>query len=657
MKRILLIVCMASPLLTAQDVEVYFSQTAEEYFLLGMRQYSQKDFKPALTSFQRSIASMPNNHRITAALMMSAKSQFALRNYQDAIALCETMLERYPSTRYREDVYFTRGMCFYNLGNYQMTFDDMIRTYAIAEQRLNREHSYKVIDHIASEFLDVEEIDSLIVRTSDKDIDQLLLVTLAEKYFQNGSIEESKSTLERIEFADAELSIQFRMNKLLSRIEKGNLVRIGVLLPLQLSIQGDSREKKVVSEILEGIQLAVSDYEERSNEGEVSIELDVRDSKKDSAEIYSILTEWAEDSTIAGIIGPVFSAETIVAAALAQEYEIPIITPTATDEGISGIGPFVFQANSTNGAKGKTLAHYAVKELGAKTIAVLASAAQAPSIQADSFIVEAKRLGATIVTDRRFQRGESDLRLYVRAIRQEASLLRPDVIVPLRGKTNVGEITRKLASIGIRFSYIDSIIAVGGVFNFTLFFGDSAQRMADSLRMPVRRTTLYLDSLHYPVTTIDLVYCPISNSHEIGVLTSQLTFYNIKSMLLGSGDWYNPNELDLNKRYANGVIFGNDRWIDRNSGISRIFSRYSQKYGRQMSDNVMFGFDAMSMLIEQFAAGILSREQLAESLSSVVEFPGIRNAITLYPDRVNSALNILQFKNSAVTKLRTYSVQ
>jgi hypothetical protein len=51
-----------------------------------------------------------------------------------------------------------------------------------------------------------------------------------------------------------------------------------------------------------------------------------------------------------------------------------IVSPTATDEGISSIGPYVFQANSTNGAKGKTMAQYAVNVIGAKSIAILGSA-------------------------------------------------------------------------------------------------------------------------------------------------------------------------------------------------------------------------------------------------------------------------------------------
>ena len=639
----------------AQDVEVYFNQSAEEYFLLGMRQYAQKEFKPALLSFQRSILSYPGNHRTTASMMMAAKSDYAMKNYRNASLMCDSVLQQFPTSLYREDAYFTKGMCYYNQGDYLKTFEEMQRTYAIAQQRLNKEHSLKVIEHLATEFFTEQQIDSLITDSLHIEVKNLFAVLLAERYFQDGRIDDAKQSIARFDPAAADQMLQFRINRVIARIDKGNLVRIGVLLPLQKTNSVENREKKIVNEVLEGIQLAVSDYEERTIPGQVSLELDIQDSKRDSAAIQSIISGWGEDNSIIGIVGPVFSSETMAAAAAAQERGIPIITPTATDEGISAIGPNVFQANSTNGAKGKTLAQYAVNVLHAKTIAVLGSAVQSASTQADSFIAEVKRLGATILVDRRFRKNETDLRPHVRAIRLEASNRRPDYVLSLKGKIHLGEATRKLLSVGVKFSYIDSVIANGGLFNFTPFFGDSAKQVADTLQLPAKKTLIYVDSLNYPVTSVDLVYCPISNSHEIGVITSQLTFFNIKATLLGSGDWNDANELDLNKRYADGALFGSDRWIDRDDRTARITSKFSQKYGKQISDNALYGYDVMSLLIHQFSEGALTREQLSESLSKVVEFPGIRNAITLNPDRVNSSLHILQYNNGAVSKLQTYS--
>ncbi|HAP36593.1 MAG TPA: hypothetical protein DCQ28_11880, partial [Bacteroidetes bacterium] len=244
-----------------------------------------------------------------------------------------------------------------------------------------------------------------------------------------------------------------------------------------------------------------------------------------------------------------------------------------------------------------------------------------------------------------------------RAIRDAAANLNPSYVVSLRGKLDAAEITRRLVSLGVRFSLIDSVIAKGSTLNLTPLFGDSARMIADQLKLPVKRVIPYLDSLQYPVSSIDVIFCPISNSHEIGVLSSQLTYYNINATVLGSGEWNDANELDINKRYTNGVIFGSDRWIERNEQTNRIFSKYAQRYSKTISDNVMFGYDVMSLIIHQFRDGVLTREQLAEALKTVTEFTGIRNTISLTKDRANSSLHILEYKNGAISKLQTYSYQ
>ncbi|NUN69969.1 MAG: ABC transporter substrate-binding protein [Bacteroidetes bacterium] len=644
------------PLLTAQDSLVYH-HPSEELFLQGMRQFAQKEYRPALTLFRQSMAALPFNHRTTAALIMAAKSELAMRNYRGAMAACDALAGSFPQSQYQEDVLFTRGMSRYHLGDNRGTFEDMAAVYRIAQQPANRDHAARMIEHLAQEYMTEELTAPAVTDTLPPYLRNLLIVVAAEVQFQNGSADGARAAIARFIPAEADQALQFRINRLLARIEKGNQITIGVLLPLHRAQEGETREKRIVNEMLEGITLAVSDYEERTVPGQVSVQLDVRDSEKDSAVIRTAIQAWGDDPLVTGIIGPVFSAETMIAARFAQEKELPIVTPTATDEGISSIGPFVFQANSTNGAKGKTMAQYAVNVLGAKTIAVLGSAVPSSSTQADSFIAEAKRLGASVIADRRYKKGESDIRSYVRSIRADASALRPDYVVAMRGKVNVAEVSRRLVSLGIKFSYIDSIVAAGGLVNFTSLFGDSAKRIADSLRLPVKKTSLYVDSLHYPVTAVDLIYCPIANSHEVGVITSQLAFYNIRATILGSGDWNDPNELDLNKRYADGVIFGSDRWVERNDRTLRIFGKYARKYGRQMSDNALFGFDAMSMILTHIGEGAVTRRQLADALASVFEYPGIRNAVSLRQERVNSALQILQFRNGAVTRLHTYSSQ
>ena len=307
--------------------------------------------------------------------------------------------------------------------------------------------------------------------------------------------------------------------------------------------------------------------------------------------------------------------------------------------------------------RGKILAQYTMNVLGAKKIAILASDAPFSKVQADSFAAEIQRLGGEVVIDRRYRRGAPDLREHFRAIRIAAANLNPEYHVIFRGKLNTANVTSKMLAYGFKNSTIDSLLSKSDTINLTAFIGDKAKELADSLKLPYLRVLPYVDSLHYPVSSIDVLFSPISTSDQIGVVTSQLALYNVKATLLGTSDWYNVTELDMNRRYADGVIFGSDRWIVQNARTKRVFSHYTKRYGKQISDNALFGYDVMSLVIKLFSEGVLTREQLVAALSRVVDFQGIKNSITMTPGRVNGDLSILIYKDGVVKKLQTYTYQ
>jgi len=656
MNKVFVLFFSAVCFLQAQDVEIYFNQLAEDYFLLGMRQYTQKDFKTALQSFQLSIHSFPMNHRITAATIMEAKTYYALKNYTDAVSLCDSLLINFPQSEYKEDALFTKGMCYYNLGMYPTAIEAMLQVSSIAHQRKNQEHSLKMIEHIASEFLKEPEIDSVAMSVESSSTKRLLQVILAERLFSDGKFAEAKVVLDTVKTDTVNtVSIQQRVNGLYARIERGNLVRVCALLPLMKNSAGDTRDKRIAREVLEGVQLALEEYEEKITPQQVAVELRVHDSQRNRAAIDSIVTLLKGDSTIVAIIGPVFSDETIAAAVSAQREGIPLISPTATEDTIAAIGSFIFQTNSPTSMRGKILAQYAVNVLGAKKMAVIASDASTSKVQADSFSAEAKRLGGEIVADRRYKRGATDLREHFKAIRIAAAALSPEYRIIFKGKINTADIASKMLAFGLKPAKIDSLLSKGDTVNLTALIGDRAKDLADSLKLPTLKVFPYVDSLQYSVSSLDALFSPISTSQQIGVISSQLAYYNLKTTVVGTSDWYNISELDMNRRYADGVIFGGDHWIEQNDRTKRISARYSQQFGRQISDNVLFGYDVMSLVITLFNEGALTREQLVASLTSVVSFAGLRNSVTLTTGRVNGDLPILQYKNGVVSKLQTFT--
>ncbi|MHB1051426.1 MAG: ABC transporter substrate-binding protein, partial [Bacteroidota bacterium] len=639
MKRIIVAAAAIAVLATmawSQGTEVTYSRAAEEYFLLGMRQYAHKDYPTALQSFHLSADAYPMNHRITASMIMIAKTEYALKNFRESAAACDSLLFRFPETSYREDALFTKGMCLYNMGEYLSSFVFMMEVRSAAQQRLNRDHSIKVIEHIAAEFLTEEQIDSLAGVVHRTEILDLLAVVKIERMYARGSIPEVHAALENLMTQVTDPVLLSRLHRLHYSVDRGNSVKLGVLLPLMKSLPPDASGRRVGTEVLQGIQLALAEYAERTEPGLISIDLDIRDSERNADSIRQIVSAFTADSSIVGIIGPLFSDETLTAAAVAMEQSIPLISPTATDDSVAMTGDYIFQANTTSSMRGKVLAQYAVSVLGARTIAVIASDAPTSQMQADSFVVEAERLGGIVLFNQRYKKGDVDLRNHFRALREIAAEQTAEYLVTFRGKMDRADVVNKMVSYGFSPHVVDSIIARTATVNLTHFIGEKAKELADSLKLPTQKNTVYKDSLHFPVNSIDVIFSPITSGQQIGVISSQIAYFNIRSIILGSGEWYNINELDMNRRYADGVIFGSDRWIERNDKTNSLFLRYTQQHRRQISDNVLFGYDVMTLLIRLFNEGALSREGLKESLSKVINQPGIRNSMTLQYRRINS---------------------
>lgn len=658
-KILLGVTVFLSVILFAQQDDVYYSQQAEEYFLLGMRQYAQKDFQVALQSFQHSLSSYPQNHRVTAATIMEAKTLYALKAYSRALTVLDSFLSQYPFSLYVEDAYFTRGMCRYNLGEYDSTMQDMMKVFLLAKQPLNLEHSQKIIEHLTAEFIPVDSVEQYYAQSVSDTLKSFFALLLAQKYHSFGNKEKTASSLALVHLEYLDGQYQQKYYRLQARNDDSNVVTIAALLPLQKNTSDDTREKRIASYVLDGIQFAIHEYPARNPNQHVTVNLEVRDTERNK----DILTRQCDTliaaNTVLAILGPLFSEQVRDAALLTQITNIPIITPTATDDDLTGISPNIFQSNVANAVKAKSLAQYVVHQMGAKKIAIIGSSATLATVYADSFSAEVQRLGGEILVDSRFSKGQMDLRDMLKKIRILGAKLTSEYIVSLRGRINAFEVTRRLVSFGVRQKYVDSVLAKEGSINLTTLFGDKAKLIADSLKLPTQQISVNPDSLQYPVKIFDAIFCPIVRRTEIGVITSQLALYNIKGTIVGLTEWYDLNELEMNKRYADGVIFGSERFIDKSPYVQQLFARFQERYGRRMTDNELYGFDTMTMLLDAMNNGAVTREALRDSLETMQIFQGVRNAISFGKDRINSHLNILQYKNGMIDKIDdvTYQIQ
>ena len=636
--------------LAAQD-EVVFNQGAEESFLLGTKQFAQSDFKEAYLSFQKVIDEPVRNQRTTASLIMSAKSLFQLHSFRESIRLLKDFLDTYPQSNYAEDAHYTLALNYYRLNRYSDAAGELLIILESGRERKTFLRAQRIFENVASEFLTAQEIKDLLYFAKTDRSKKLLTLHLAEIEFDQGLYTESMAHAREVLAGNEDPLTSQRARSLLVRVQSGTSVKLGVILPLMQKADGASREKKLAYEILDGVKYAVDEYNLKNSKQGVTVVIDVRDSEKDPLVAAREIQPWLDDKEFIGIVGPIFSYEVSPVAGIANSRKIPLITPTATDNGIAAVGDFVFQANPDYTTRGKAMAQYAVLKLGMKNLAVVAPSFQPSSAIADSFVQEAMRLGARIISDKRYLKGATDLRYLFSAMRSEGAVFSQEQSIDFKGTVSYPEIIKRLTSVGIRKSTIDSLAEKQGKVIVQRLFGLNGKAMADSLGIPLQAEPFYLDSLQYPVTSIQGVFCPISNSGEIGIITSQMTYYNIKATVLGSGEWNDAAELDLNKRYADGAIFSSDRWIENSYAYGQFAAQFLHATKRQPTDNVLFGYDAMSLVLTQILNGGTTRERLTELLGKVSDFPGYHSKISFTENRVNSYLHILQYKKGKISKI------
>jgi ABC-type branched-subunit amino acid transport system substrate-binding protein len=163
--------------------------------------------------------------------------------------------------------------------------------------------------------------------------------------------------------------------------------------------------------------------------------------------------------------------------------------------------------------------------------------------------------------------------------------------------------------------------------------------------------------LNVALDAIEGLFAPVVDAENINILLSQIAYYNIKTQILGGAEWYDLNVLDANRQNANGAIFCSDTYVDKdNPAVKKLGEEYFQKTKKSPTRYTIFGYDAMSLLIRLIAEGNTTREQLAEALTRVQDFKGLHSTITMDSSRVNTILNILQYKSRAITKIGDVSV-
>jgi ABC-type branched-subunit amino acid transport system substrate-binding protein len=625
---------------------IAFRGDVEKDFVEAMRFFSVQKFDTAAIMFSRSMKEYPRSHRTTGTYIMCAKAYYRIGNYRDSIRLLKDLLDLFPESDYADDAHYTLGLDYYRSFRYEDAAQQFLLTRQNSKDPKLIARSEKMLDLLATAHLTIAQLQMLSGEASAAATKAIINYALAEKIFRAGEAKDAQTILRTIVSLSPQTRYVAEALALLNRIEKGGVLKVGVAIPLMLKTPAAA--SKPAMELLDGVKFAVDEY---NVDATPKIQLEIRDTESDPGIASRAVSELCSDDNTIAIIGPMFSDEVYAAAGVANTKGVPLITPTATRNGIAAMGPFVFQSNPDYETRGRAMARYAFDQRKARRFAVLAPKGAVGELMADAFIDEVKRLGGELVDIQWYFAGSNDMRTQLMSMRKKA-LERVEVtIVDFAAKMKQAALT-KMERWGVPPRILDSLIERNATATVTSLFGPSGKDIADSLGVPTVLLPIKYDSLAIPVENIDAFFVPIATSDEIGVVASQVRYYNFQTLLLGTEDWNELSDLDENRRYTDGIVFATDSYTSIESQAYRNFVvKFQKAYNKAPGKYSLVGYDAMRVLQQAIQKGSLRRNDIANALPATRNFYGLHSTISFSDRRVNSFLTILQFKNRAISKI------
>lgn len=370
---------------------ITFSQSLES----GIRLYQKGDYERALQVFD-------DFEEEPLANLFAGKSYFSLGQFLKAkskLSLVDsTYLDLFQEARY------TKALAEFQLKNYPDAIDILfeikespskasIRRTAITFyfQLLN----FLTLDQRYSAFkaTKYDEVRLDLVKAAIAKVNYASAVTLWDSYKQlAGSLEEPQiQQIEQILSDSAAYMMRYDPN-MYPDAPDGISYNIGVALP---EFDVNSPNFAISQNLYYGIQLAIDEF--NSNNADKKAFISFLNTKASAESAEQIINQFVWQKGVDVIIGPLFSEVASAYSKLAEEYEIPLVTPLANADHLNLDQNYTFQLNPTFSVHGRTMAQHAIQTLGYDTMAVIVERGSLGEPSAIAFRNEAIRNNVEII--------------------------------------------------------------------------------------------------------------------------------------------------------------------------------------------------------------------------------------------------------------------
>lgn len=385
-------------------------------FNTAVKLFEKGNYSTALETFEWIIDNNELNSKTTVSYLFKAKSELRLNKFKKANITLNNFLQYYPDSKYRNEVLLTLSKLYYKMKDYFGGMSKIVQLISETTLPYYVHYAKSTGKKIALNYLSSLDLIRIYSKYKSEIITPYILYLLGQIYFKEGDIQSSKNSFKEIlnlypksaEYNDA-LNL-YKHGGFERRLTSTETI-IGVILPF-----GKNEDKhSPVNEILEGIRFAVDEFNKTHDE---KIGLLVRNSERNREKIFEIRDEFEDIPSLKAIIGPLFSDEVKYANEAFYRTDIPLISPTATENGLSLQNVNFFQANPSFETRGRVMANYAFHIDTIRRAAILKASDTYSAKLAQAFAEEFTRLGGEIWVNSDYQSGKYNFKESVDKINQ-----------------------------------------------------------------------------------------------------------------------------------------------------------------------------------------------------------------------------------------------
>jgi len=197
----------------------------------------------------------------------------------------------------------------------------------------------------------------------------------------------------------------------------------------------------------EGTELAVEEINAAGGLlGGRKFKLLIEDDQSKPEEASNAVTKLISQDRVVAVLGEVASRRSLAAAPIAQRFQVPMITPSSTNERVTEVGDYIFRVCFIDPFQGEVLAKFAFNDLKAKKVAVLKDIQQDYSVGlTDSIVSHFKALGGEVLDPVSYTSGDSDFKAILTQVRSQ----KPDAVFVTGYYPEAAIITRQARELGM----------------------------------------------------------------------------------------------------------------------------------------------------------------------------------------------------------------